>query len=71
MEDLGDDRFTAGVTITQGSENAEKASVEVRRAQRRRDAPPIWVVVKRWVACGRWVGGVYKDEDRDESSGSQ
>ena len=47
MEELGDDRFTAGVTITQGSEDAKKTLAEVGWTQMRSEAGPIWIVVKK------------------------
>ena len=47
MEELGDARFTSGVTITQGSEDAKKTLAEVGWTQRRSAAAPIWIVVKR------------------------
>lgn len=47
MEELGDNRFTVGLTITQGSDNAKKTLAEVGWSQRRSEAAPIWLVVKR------------------------
>lgn len=47
MEELGDNRFTAGVTITRGSEDAKKTLAEMGWTQRRSEAAPIWIVVKR------------------------
>ncbi|CAD6564718.1 MAG: hypothetical protein ASARMPREDX12_002394 [Alectoria sarmentosa] len=47
MEELGDDRFTAGVTITQGSEDAKKTLAEMGWTQMKSEAGPIWIVVKR------------------------
>lgn len=47
MEELGNSRFAAGWTITQGSEDATKTLREVGWTQRRSEAAPIWVVVKR------------------------
>ena len=47
MEELGDNRFTTGVTITQGSDDAKKTLAEIGWTQRRSDVAPIWLVVKR------------------------
>ena len=47
MEELGDSRFTAGLTITQGSDDAKKTLAEVGWSQRKSEAAPIWLVVKR------------------------
>ncbi len=47
MKELGDARFTVGLTITQGSDNAKKTLAEVGWSQRRSEAKPIWLVVKR------------------------
>lgn len=47
MEEMGDCRFTAGATITQGSEEAKKTLRDVGWTQRRSEAAPIWIVVKR------------------------
>lgn len=47
MEELGNNRFTAGITITQGSEDAKKTLAETGWTQRRSEAAPIWFVVKR------------------------
>lgn len=47
MEELGDNRFTVGLTITQGSDNAKKTLAEVGWSQRRSEDAPIWLVVKR------------------------
>ena len=47
MEELGNNRFTAGLTITQGSERAKKTLAELGWTQRRSEAAPIWVLVKK------------------------
>lgn len=47
MMELGDNRFTAGITITQGSEDAKKTLAETGWTQRRSEIAPIWIVVKR------------------------
>ncbi len=47
MEELGDGRWSAGVTITQGSEDAKKTLAMIGWSQRRSEAAPIWLVVKR------------------------
>ena len=47
MEELGDNRFTAGMTIRQGSEWAEKTLRELGWSQRKSEAAPIWLLVKR------------------------
>ena len=47
MEEVGDARFTAGITITQGSDDARKSLAEVGWTQRRSEAAPIWILVKR------------------------
>lgn len=47
MEELGDARFTVGLTITQGSEDARKTVAELGWTQRRSEAAPIWILVKR------------------------
>ena len=47
MDELGDDRWTAGVTILQGTEDAQKTLKEIGWTKRRSDIAPIWVVVKR------------------------
>lgn len=47
MEEQGNNRFTAGVTITQGSDDAKKTLAEQGWTQRRGEAAPIWILVKR------------------------
>ncbi|KAM0805481.1 hypothetical protein BDR22DRAFT_884472 [Usnea florida] len=47
MVELGDNRWTAGVTILQGTEEAKKTLEEIGWTKRRSDIAPIWVVVKR------------------------
>ena len=47
MDELGDNRFTAGVTITQGTDEARKTLAEIGWTKRRSDIAPIWIVVKR------------------------
>ena len=47
MDELGDSRYTAGVTITQGTDDARKTLAEIGWTQRRSEIAPIWVVVKR------------------------
>ena len=47
MEELGDDRFSAGMTITQGSAWAKKSLGEVGWTQRKSELAPIWLLVKR------------------------
>ena len=48
MDELGDNRWTAGVTILQGTEYAKKTTLEeIGWTKRRSDIAPIWVVVKR------------------------
>ena len=46
MEELGDNRFSAGMTITQGSEWAEMSLRELGWSQRKSEAAPIWLLVK-------------------------
>lgn len=47
MDELGDNRWTAGVTITQGTDDARKTLAEIGWTKRRSDIAPIWIVVKR------------------------
>lgn len=47
MVELGDNRFTAGLTITQGSDDARKTLAETGWTQRSSEAAPIWLAVKR------------------------
>ena len=47
MEELGDNRFAAGLTITRGSDLSKKTLAETGWTQRRSEAAPIWVCVKR------------------------
>ena len=47
MEELGNNRFTAGLTITRGSERAKMTLAELGWTQKRSDAAPIWVLVKK------------------------
>ena len=47
MEELGDNRWTAGVTITQGTDDARKTLEEIGWTKSRSDSAPIWIVVKR------------------------
>ena len=47
LVELGDHRFTAGVTITQGTEDARKTLAEIGWTKRRSDIAPILIVVKR------------------------
>ena len=47
MVALPDYRFLAAETITQGSEDANKTLREMGWTQRRSEAAPIWIVVKR------------------------
>ena len=47
MEELGDNWFAAGITITQGSEDAKKSLAAMGWTQRRSEAAPVWIVVKR------------------------
>lgn len=46
MEELGDDRFTAGITITRGSELAKKTLAEIGWTQRKSEIAPIWLAPK-------------------------
>ena len=47
MDELGDNRFTAGVTILQGTDDARKTLAEIGWTKRKSDIAPIWIVVKR------------------------
>ena len=47
MEELGDARFTVGSTIMQGSDDAKKTLAEIGWTQRKSEAAPIWILVKR------------------------
>lgn len=47
MDELGDGRFTAGVTILQGTDDARKTLAEIGWTKRRSDIAPIWIVVKK------------------------
>ena len=47
MDELGDNRWTAGVTIIQGTDDARKTLAEIGWTKRRSDIAPIWIVVKR------------------------
>lgn len=47
MEELGDSRWSAGVTVEQGSRDAERSLRSLGWTQRRSQKKPIWVVVKR------------------------
>ena len=47
MDELGDNRFTAGVTITQGTDDVRKTLAEIGWTKRKSDIAPIWICVKR------------------------
>lgn len=47
MVALPDYRFVAGETVTQGSDDANKTLRQMGWTQRRSEAAPIWIVVKR------------------------
>lgn len=47
MEELGDNRWTSGLTITRGSQHASRTLAEVGWSARRSHNRPIWLLVKR------------------------
>lgn len=47
MVEMADFRFAVRVNVTQGSEDAKKTLREMGWTQRRSEAAPIWIVVKR------------------------
>lgn len=47
MENLGENRYASGLTVTRGSQHASKTLAEVGWSARRSEHRPIWLLVKK------------------------